>query len=79
MANPLAVITGLANAKSPSNKVNAGERRGIRRSLDPRYSRGSFTDQPSKHHLATFRKMKFKASIVTINASTTEPSTALRR
>src|SRR4029450_11133024 len=44
-----------------------------------KHSRGSLTDQPSKHQLATFRKMKFNASIVTINARTTDPSTALRR
>src|SRR4029453_5021130 len=44
-----------------------------------KHSRGSLTYQPSKHQLATFRKMKFNASIVTIKARTTEPSTALRR
>jgi hypothetical protein len=44
-----------------------------------KHSRGSLTYQPSKHQLATFRKMKFNASIVTINARTTDPSTALRR
>ena len=38
-----------------------------------------FIYRPSKHQLATFRKMKFNASIVTINARSTEPSIALRR
>jgi hypothetical protein len=41
--------------------------------------RGLATFQPSKHHLATFRKIKFNENIVTTNAMTTEPSTALRR
>ena len=37
--------------------------------------RGLATFQPSKHHLATFRKIKFNENIVTTNAMTTEPST----
>ena len=40
------------------------------------------SDQPSlksRHQLAALRKMKFAASVVTTNAKTTDPSTALRR
>jgi hypothetical protein len=45
----------------------------------PRGARMALRRSDGNHYYATFRKMKFVASIVTTNAKNTGPSTALRR